>query len=565
VDLGFAKVAVLTSKDAWMPDMVDRLAALGADMIIQPEAFSGWGIEEMPGDWLPDVVLQSGWSAVQKHGAYRYAVIPHLTGNLFDQVFDGQSAILADAVPGDAIQAYVGQPPEGGFVAVAPWVAEDPADPALSLEDRRSILRAAGAALVPGGSNENGYIETVIAADIKIDKNTKMPDEPGGEPGALGPSSLVAESPLGEQTAPAAASDGSTIAVLAWEDDRGGVPQIYLARSTDGGATFGVAAPVALSTDTQLTPSVLVTKTTVYVAFQSRTTALGARILVARSTDGGQTFEAPIPVTTLGPGSDKKLDEWKPALAEGPSGAVFLAFVSGDTGNERVLCARSTTGGATWQITAADGEPPAFAGLNIRNNQWAPAIAIEPNGDVAVAWTDFRTYNWDIVLARSIDGGQSFGPASRIDDGTDARERIHSDPALLASGGPLVAAWTDVRLRKPFAKARVALASSNAIEPSLPLGAAPDAAPTYRPRLAATGAGAVVAVWQDFRARSNDIYLAVSADAGASFGPERRIDDGGPSDQLAPAIAALPGGAILVAWEDARAGARRIRFVTGQP
>lgn len=566
VDLGFARLGVLTSKDAWMPDMVDRLAALGANVIVQPEAFSGWGIEEMPGDWLPDVVLQSGWAAVQKHGAYRYAVIPHLTGNLFDQIFDGQSAIIGDASPSEAIPAYVGQPPQGGFVAVAPWVIADPGqvDPALSLEERRASLRAAGAALAPGGANANDYVEAVIAADI--DPRGPLPIDPDGEPGALGPSAPLAESPSGEQVAPTLATDGfsSIVVVAAWQDDRSGTPQIYLARSTDGGTTFGIAKPVAPSASAQLTPAVGVIGPFVYVAWQERD--IGNRIVAAVSSDAGQSFG---PATPVSGGGDAP-DEWKPALATNPSGDlssdVLLAFVSGSTGNERVLVARTGAGDNTWQISPADGDAPAYNGLNIRNNQWSPSIAMQPNGEVAVAWADFRTYNWDIVLARSVDGGQTFGPASRVDDGTDARERIHNDPALLFDGlgGPLLAAWTDVRLRRAFSTARVARAPAGTFGASVALGSAPPESSSYRPRLASLGAGAVAIVWQDFRSLTNDIYLAVSTDAGASFGAELRIDDGGPrSNQYAPAMISLPGGRVVVAWEDTRTGARRVRWVTG--
>jgi hypothetical protein len=502
---------------------------------------------------------------VQKHGGYRYAIIPHLTGNLFDQIFDGQSAIVGDAAPGEAIHAYIGQEPQGGFLAVAPWATEDPSH--LSLEERRATLKMTGAALAPGGSNENGYIETVVAADI----NPQAPFaiEPDGEPGALGKSSLIAESPSGEQVAPALTSDGLSNVVLAWQDDRNGTPQIYLARSPDAGVTFGAAAPVSPSPSAQITPAVVATGTFVYVAWQEIDPTTGSRIFTSFSSDAGATFTKPAPVSGA---SSEPLDEWKPALAASPSGVVVLAFVSGSTGNERVLCGRSTAGSIAWQITPCDGGPPAFDGLNIRNNQWAPAVAInDTTSEVAVAWTDFRAYNWDIVLARSQDAGQSFSVASRIDDGTDARERLHGDPALLfveTLNGPLLAAWTDVRLRRAPSKARVALAPPGSIAPSLELGSAPPNAHAYRPRLASTDTGAVIAVWQDFRPQngdqSNAVYLALSADAGASFGPEERIDDGGPSHQLAPALAPLPGGKAIVVWEDTRSGARRIRFVTGK-
>ena len=265
IDIGFARLGVVTSTDAWMPDMVGRLAALGADVFVQPEAFSGWTIEEVPGasDWLPDVVKQSGWAAAQKHAGYRYAVIPHLTGNLFDQVFDGQSAILGDAAPGEASPSYSGHDPEGGFIALAPWVAGDPGaeDPALSLDERRKALRSVGQELAPGGARENEYIETVVAADI--DPKDPFPMVPGGDPGALGPSAPIDEAAEGEQAAPSIAGDSTGLVVLVWQDSRDGRPQIYAARSTDVGATFGGASSIAPSPGAQTEPSVTATGTSV--------------------------------------------------------------------------------------------------------------------------------------------------------------------------------------------------------------------------------------------------------------------------------------------------------------
>jgi predicted amidohydrolase len=68
VELPFARSGMVISKDAWMPGLLHRLDALGANLMLQPEAFSGWGVEEYEGDWLPDIVRQSAWAHTQRHG-----------------------------------------------------------------------------------------------------------------------------------------------------------------------------------------------------------------------------------------------------------------------------------------------------------------------------------------------------------------------------------------------------------------------------------------------------------------------------------------------------------------
>src|SRR5262249_29798272 len=109
-----------------------------------------------------------------------------MTGNFTDVTFDGQSAILGrkrKASPGplSASNAWIGQNPDTGFLALAPWILPDPGigSPALGLADRRTALAADGAKLLPGsgvpcggslvlGACENGYREAVIFADVDL-------------------------------------------------------------------------------------------------------------------------------------------------------------------------------------------------------------------------------------------------------------------------------------------------------------------------------------------------------------------------------------------------------------
>ncbi len=548
VDLGFAKLGIVTSKDAWMPDVLHRLDALGANLLVQPEAFGGWGIEELPGDWLPEVVTQSGWSAVQKHGSIRYAAIPHLTGNLFDLVFDGQSAIFGDARPGSARPAYVGLDPMLGTIAVAPWLADDPgaSDPTLPLEQRRALLREAAIAVLPGGPRANGYVETVIAADLDLGP---WPVSEATEAGGLGASIEVAPASAAEQTMPRVAASGSNVLVV-WTETVSGVASVWSTRSSDGGFSFSAPTTVASGADAQITPVVAIRGDDAAVAWQARSPD-GARVMVARSSDGGASFGAAVSPGAATAGAD----EWLPSIALDASGEALVAFVSGETENERIMLARSA--GTTWAVAPVDA-PAALPAPNPRNNQWSPSVAVD-GSSVAVAWVDFRAFQWDALVARSDDGGATFGPPERVDDAGDAPERLHDDPRLAFDGASLACAWTDVRARRAPARARAAAITGGSPSPSEALGSPAEASPpSFRPAIAAD-LGGLIAAWQDVRDGKSGIY---ASRVGTGTQP-LRIDDGGGAQQLAPDVAATAGGALVVVWEDTRTGQRRVRAARG--
>lgn len=562
IDVAGLGIGIFTSKDAWMPDMVDRLAALGADTFVQPEAFAGWTIPEDPNEanaWAPDTLSQSAMAAVRKHSSFRHGIVAHLTGNLFDTAFDGQSIILGDPVPGERVPAYVGAPDEGGVLAVAPWVTADPIveDPTATLEVRRAKLRASGQELLPGGPRANEYVETGIAADLVATRSTV----PNGPPGILGPSRAISETGQAEQSHPAVAWTNTSPVIVAFQEGPRGSTRIMVASSEDQGKTFGLPRPVTSMGGVQITPATAVVGTYVYVAWQERDKQ-GARIACAVSNDRGKTFGMP----SYLPSSGTPADAWLPAFATS-NGQVFLTYVDGSSGNERVFLAQAAEGSTAFTVKPIEVTLPQNAG-DVRNNQWSPAIAASGN-DVALSWVDFRNANWDVFLSRSTDGGMTFGAPVRLDDGSDNPERLHNDPFLMFLPGvnplTLAASWSDVRMRQRFSSARMSLVAGSVFGQSRTFGT-PDTT-SVRPNLAPLGPSKVAVVWQDDRTLGQDIFLVTSSDGGVTFSAEQRVDDGGngASYQTAPAVAGDSQGSLLVAWEDSRTGTRRIRFVLGKP
>lgn len=149
--------------------------ALGVDVMIQADANPGrWATGLQDGGWQPLEWMSSTWRAVADPTVrFRYNVTPMMTGNLFDLVFDGQSAITArgamapgrryigNAMPGpddpSEYAVYAGDKSE--FLALSPWVV---------LDAPRDQLTAVAAALGPGSGveRENRYVESVIFADL---------------------------------------------------------------------------------------------------------------------------------------------------------------------------------------------------------------------------------------------------------------------------------------------------------------------------------------------------------------------------------------------------------------
>ena len=179
------------------------LDRLGTNLVMQDEANPGtWGAytgKDTPdnGAWQAMVWMTSTWrSVVEPAVDFDYNVTPHLTGNLADLPFDGQTAITQRGLgagtsragctyvgntrflPGTdpetfsvggetlPVRPYAGRKPE--FLALAPWVAPD---------GPRADLERTGKALAPesNGPMENDYLETAVVADLPFPPRASRP------------------------------------------------------------------------------------------------------------------------------------------------------------------------------------------------------------------------------------------------------------------------------------------------------------------------------------------------------------------------------------------------------
>ncbi len=449
VDVGPKRFGVVTSKDAWMPPVNDRLGLLGADVQVQPEAFSGWTTTQLEDqqEWLPDVLTQSGWAAVQKYPSFQYGAMPVLTGNFMGMVFDGQAVIWGQAHPGVEFGGFVGQDDRPGFLEVSPWAFPDPVedDPNLSLEERRELLRTLGEKLAPGAGepHENAYYDGVVARDLKATLDYDADPDAGPDP-TIGDSMPVGDPSEVAQRVRLAADAGQL--AMVWQ--QGANPSSkQLSRYEWSDGDYAPTANDALSGESPyVAPAVTFAGAgDLVTAFQ--VVGDDTSILQVRRHHDGGVDDVDLPW------ADQFEDVWLPALAS-DGDTVALAFSASQTGQDRIYVALSGDGGQSFAEPVAVDGPPEFDPPNTRGIQWHPTVDV--HGDtIAVAWTDFRAFQWDLFGTYSLDAGETWATAQRLDDAGDGQERLHTDPRLvLVDDGEALLAWTYQADRRPDTDAR---------------------------------------------------------------------------------------------------------------
>lgn len=129
-----------------------------------------------------------------------------------------------------------------------------------------------------------------------------------------------------------------------------------------------------------------------------------------------------------------------------PRGRLWLARVE----RGRVLVARSDDGGASFgPARAVNAEPEAVAA----DGENRPKLAIAGDGTVHVSWTMSlpKPYTGHVRYSHSTDGGETFAAPVTVND--DPGEVSHRFEAMALDGDRLVLAWLDGRDRQAARRA----------------------------------------------------------------------------------------------------------------
>ena len=248
--------------------------------------------------------------------------------------------------------------------------------------------------------------EKPFSGELRLSRSTD-----GGR--SFGPSTLVNDDDQVIQhtfDALNVAPDG--VLHFAWIDGREGKkePATFVARSTDHGRTITKNFKVDDNTCVCCRTSIATSPDgIVYVAWRKIFEGNIRETVVSRSTDGGQTFSAPVIV-----GNDRWVYQACPhrpaSLGVDRLGRLFVVwYTEGADETPAIYLAYSDDQGKTFsekkQLNHSKGTFPDH-----------PQMAVDPRGRVMVIWEEQSPVRREIVMSHSLDRGQSFSPPQKLND-----------------------------------------------------------------------------------------------------------------------------------------------------
>ncbi len=243
------------------------------------------------------------------------------------------------------------------------------------------------------------------------------------------------------------------------------IDRIVVQRSTDNGATWNQGAGIGfnspkeqdkewLAVDLQNTPykNFLYVTWTEFDSYGSSSSLDSSRILFARSIDNGTTWSNPVRVSDKGGDcydGDLTVEGAVPTV--GLNGEVYTAW-SGPLG---IMFDKSTDGGVTWGNDIFVSAQPGgwdFDVSGIYRCNGLPIAACDTSrtfsrGNIYVLWGDQRNGadNSDVFISKSINGGQTWTPALRVNNDNTTRHQFFPWMSIDQTTGHLFVVFYDRR------------------------------------------------------------------------------------------------------------------------
>jgi hypothetical protein len=147
-----------------------------------------------------------------------------------------------------------------------------------------------------------------------------------------------------------------------------------------------------------------------------------------RSIDRGKTWTGPVRVNDEAGSAREGLH----AMASGPRGEIFCAWLDLRNGKTELFGASSEDGGKTWSASRRVYRSPEGSICECCH----PSVEFDDRGRLFVMWRNQLAGNRDMYLAHSDDLGQTFSEGKMLGEGTWRLRACPMDGGAIAAAGP---------------------------------------------------------------------------------------------------------------------------------
>ena len=362
----------------------------------------------------------------------------------------------------------------------------------------------------------------------------------------------------GDQNAPTIITDGGGGAIVTWQDQRSGSFDIYAHHVMSNGAldvgwpTDGRALCTAMG-DQVAAEMVADGHSGAIVTWQDRRS--GNDDIHAQHILFNGVLDAAWPVDGRALCVAVSSQSSPTIVADGAGGAIVTWQDQRIAGNFDIFSQHVLPNGAVdgdWPVNGRE-----LCGAN--QGQMVPVIVTDGAGGAIVAWQDQRGGNSDIYATRVLSCGEAAREAGCFVDGRPvclANASQNSITIVMDGAGGAIVAWQDARGvgRDIYAQHVLSTGGVDRLWPTNGRGLCIAAAPREFPTGVSDGAGGAIVTWQDLRnGRNLDIYAQHILSTGV-------VDEAWPTNglglcvtsanQFFPAIATDGNGGAIVAWQE---------------
>lgn len=335
-----------------------------------------------------------------------------------------------------------------------------------------------------------------------------------------------------------------------WDDNSSGNSEIYLAKSTDAGMTFGSPINISNSAGNSVRSQISISGNIIYIVWDERPPSTSQdHVFISRSLDDGSTFSTPIKLDNANAAVFPRVSSSGSNVFVVWTGSPPLGSPSG-LGSE-VSIAISTDYGVTF------GAPIDLS--NAPDSSTRPQIVANGN-NIHVAWADYSPGDADIFIRTSTDSGSTFGPAVNISNNSGGSGWLPVTlPVLIASGNNIYVTWTDDTPGNSdtfFAKS-----TDNGNTFSTPINVSNDFGDVFYPKMTINGNNILIS-WHGFISGTtrNAVFYSLSTDLGDTFGAPINISQNAFGSAL-DSYMVSSGDDVYIAWDASATATQGINIV----